>query len=140
ARFHPDGGIGKKLTIKVNEIMRKGKDHPVVGENCLVNEALLVMTRTRLGATCVVDKKGNLAGFFTDGDLRRKLQKDKSLLQRRIKDVMTRSPLTIAPESLAADAAKILKKHSFDNIPVVDSRGRPVGIVDERDLLAEGIV
>lgn len=140
ARFHPDGGIGKKLTTKVKDIMRQGKENPVVKDSCSVEDALLVMTRTRLGATNVVNDKGKLAGFFTDGDLRRKLQKDRSLLQRRIKDVMTKSPLTISAEILAADAARILKKHNFDNIPVVDAKGKPVGIVDERDLLAEGIV
>lgn len=140
ARFHPDGGIGKKLTAKVKDIMRKGRENPVVSDSCRVKDALLVMTQTRLGATHIVDGKGKLAGFFTDGDLRRKLQKDRMLLERKIKDVMTKSPLTIDPEMLAADAAKILKKHNFDNIPVVNAKGNPVGIIDERDLLAEGIV
>ena len=139
ARFHPSGGIGKKLTTKVKDIMRKGRDNPVVGENRTVEDALLVMTKTRLGATNVVDGKGRLVGFFTDGDLRRKLQKDKSLLQRRLKEVMTATPLTITPDILAAEAARILKKHKFDNIPVIDAKGRPAGVLDERDLLAEGI-
>ena len=140
ARFHPSGGIGKRLTVKVQDIMRKGKYNPVIGENSSVNEALLVMTRTRLGATNVVNISGKFVGFFTDGDLRRKLQSDKALLKRKIKDVMTRQPLTITPETMAVDAAKVLKKHNFDNIPVINSKGRPVGILDERDLLTEGIV
>jgi arabinose-5-phosphate isomerase len=140
ANFHPGGGIGKKLTIKVKDIMHSGKSNPVIRENRTVNEALLVMTRTRLGATSIVNAKGALIGFFTDGDLRRKLQKDKLLLTRQISRVMTRSPRTIHPELLAVDAAAILKKHNFDNIPVIDSKGKPVGILDERDLLAEGIV
>lgn len=140
ARFHPSGGIGKRLTVKVKDIMRKGRANPVVSENSLVNKALLVMTNTRLGATNVVDGSGKFVGFFTDGDLRRKLQVDRALLKRKIKDVMTRQPLTITPDTLAADAAKVLKKHNFDNIPVINSKGRPVGILDERDLLAEGIV
>jgi arabinose-5-phosphate isomerase len=140
AKFHPAGGLGKQLTTRVKDIMRGGKDNPVVRMQHTVNEALLVMTRTRLGATSVIDRAGKLVGFFTDGDLRRKLQKDKQLLTRQISEVMTRSPLTIDPELLAAEAAAILKKHNFDNIPVVDSKGKPVGILDERDLLAEGIV
>lgn len=139
ARFHPAGGIGKKLTLKVKEIMRKGKENPVIKDDKFVNDALLVMTKTRLGATSIINKSGRLVGFFTDGDLRRKLQKDKSLLQKKIKDVMTKTPITIGPEMLAVDAAEFLKKHNFDNIPVIDKRGRPVGILDERDLLSEGI-
>lgn len=139
ANFHPLGGIGKKLTAKVKDIMRSGKDNPVVKDTCTVEEALLVMTRTRMGATSVTDRSGRLAGFFTDGDLRRKLQDDRNLLQRPIKAVMTSDPLTISPESMAVDALKILKKHSFDNIPVVAENGKPVGILDERDLLAQGI-
>ncbi|MFH1369632.1 MAG: KpsF/GutQ family sugar-phosphate isomerase [Elusimicrobiota bacterium] len=138
-RFHPGGGIGKKLTTKVKDIMRTGKNNPLITENHTVNEALLVMTRTRLGATSVTNKAGRFVGFFTDGDLRRKLQTDKKLLQRKISSVMTRSPLTIGPDTLAVEAAKILKKHNFDNIPVVNKNSKPVGILDERDLLAEGI-
>lgn len=140
ARFHPSGGLGKKLTVFVKDIMRDGKDNPLVNENSSVEEALYVMTKTRLGAASIINKEGKLVGFFTDGDLRRHLQTDKSLLQKVIKEVMTKSPLTISPDLLAADAAKILKKHSFDNIPVVNNNGRPVGILDERDLLSEGIV
>jgi arabinose-5-phosphate isomerase len=140
ARFHPSGGIGKKLTMKVRDIMRTGKNNPVLADTMTVNDALLVMTRTRLGATSITNAKGRFAGFFTDGDLRRQLQKDPSLLSKRIKEVMTMSPLTISPDVLAVEAARILKKHNFDNIPVVNEKGKPVGIVDERDLLAEGIV
>jgi arabinose-5-phosphate isomerase len=139
ARFHPAGGLGKRLTVKVKDIMRGGKNNPVIREQHTVNEALLVMTRTRVGATSVVNKEGKLIGFFTDGDLRRKLQKDKLLLGRTIGEVMTRSPLTIDPDSLAADAAALLKKNNVDNVPVVNAQGKPVGILDERDLLAEGI-
>jgi len=140
ARFHPSGGIGKKLTVKVRDIMKKGKNNPVIGENASVGSALVVMTSTRLGAANIVDRSGKFAGFFTDGDLRRKLLEDKNLLKRKLKDVMTKQPLTIGPDTLAVDAAKILKKHSFDNIPVINDKGKPIGILDERDLLAAGIV
>ncbi|OGS17773.1 MAG: hypothetical protein A2219_07270 [Elusimicrobia bacterium RIFOXYA2_FULL_50_26] len=140
ARFHPGGGIGKKLTARVSDIMHSGKRNPIVSEESAVQDALLVMTSTRLGAANVVNASGKLVGFFTDGDLRRKLQKDPLVMKRRIKQVMTRKPLTISPETLATEAAKILKKHNFDNIPVIDADGKAVGILDERDLLAEGIV
>ena len=139
ARFHPGGGIGKQLTVRVKDIMRTGKDNAVVKDTALVKDALIVMTKTRLGATNIVNNAGKLIGFFTDGDLRRWLQKDPRLLERRISTIMTHNPLTIGPDILASEAAEVLRKHRFDNIPVVDTHGVPVGVLDERDLLAEGI-
>ena len=140
ARFHPSGGLGKKLTLRVADVMRKGKNNPIIDENKTVNEALLIMTKTRLGATNVVNKEGKFVGFFTDGDLRRKLQTDKFVMQKKLKQVMTVAPLTVTPEVLAVEVVKIFKKHSFDNMPVIDIHNRPVGIIDERDLLSEGVV
>jgi arabinose-5-phosphate isomerase len=140
ATFHPSGGIGKKLTLRVIDIMHGGKTNPVVTEDSSVKEALLVMTTTRLGATSVIDASGKLTGFFTDGDLRRRLQEDDRLLQRKMSEVMTRTPLTISTDTMAVEAATILREHNFDNIPVVNEQGKPVGIVDERDLLTEGIL
>jgi arabinose-5-phosphate isomerase len=140
AKFHPGGGIGKQLTVKVKDIMRKGRENPVISENKLVNDVLFVMTRTRLGAANIVDKSGRLSGFFTDGDLRRKSQKDKTLFNKRLSDVMTRSPLTIEPDMLASDAAALLRTRKVDNIPVVDAKNRPIGVLDAQDLIREGIV
>lgn len=140
ARFHPDGGLGKRLTIRVGDIMRQGTRNPVVRDTATVNDALLVMTRTRLGATSVINAAGKLVGFFTDGDLRRKLQDDALLLGRSIRAVMTKSPLTTSADVLAVEAAQVLKQRKCDNIPVVDRQGKPVGIVDEQDILAAGIV
>ncbi|MCL2144186.1 MAG: KpsF/GutQ family sugar-phosphate isomerase [Endomicrobia bacterium] len=139
AMLHPLGAIGKKLTMKVNDIMRKGKQNPVIKESATVKEALFVMTGTRMGAASIVDSKGLLSGFFTDGDLRRHLQKNQKILNKKISEVMTKSPRTVTPEMMAAEAAKILQQHSIDNIPVVDKNGKPVGILDLGDLLAEGI-
>ena len=140
AKFHPLGGIGKKLTLRVADLMHKGANNPLVKTESTVEDALFVMTKTRVGATNIVDAKGKLAGFFTDGDLRRNLQKDQQLLSKKISLFMTKKPLTILPQMLAVDAARILKAHKFDNIPVVDKNGKSVGILDERDLLSEGIV
>jgi arabinose-5-phosphate isomerase len=139
ALFHPLGAIGKKLTMHVSDIMRKGSQNPVTDGAATVEEALLAMTRTRMGATSIIDSKGRIAGFFTDGDLRRHLQKDEKILKKRITLVMTKYPRTVTPEMLAVDAAKILKEHNIDNIPVVDARGKLLGILDQGDLLAEGI-
>ena len=140
ARLHPGGTIGKRLLLKVRDIMRKGKDNPVIHQEKTVKEALLVMTKTRLGATSVVDSSGKLVGFFTDGDLRRRLQKEEKILNKKIHTVMTKNPKTITHDRLAIEAAKMMQEKKFDNIPVVDGKGYPIGIVDERDLLSEGIL
>ncbi|MCK4802305.1 KpsF/GutQ family sugar-phosphate isomerase [bacterium] len=140
ARLHPGGILGKRLLLKVKDIMRKGKDNPVIHQEKTVREALLVMTKTRLGATSVVDSSGKLVGFFTDGDLRRRLQKDEKILNKKIHTVMTKNPKTITHDILAIEAAKVMQEKKFDNIPVVDGKGYPIGIVDERDLLSEGIL
>ncbi|MDR1952116.1 MAG: KpsF/GutQ family sugar-phosphate isomerase [Elusimicrobiota bacterium] len=140
ALLHPLGAIGKKLTMHVRDIMRKGNYNPVVKENATVKDALLVMTGTRLGATSVIDKKEKIVGFFTDGDLRRQLQiKGERVLKESIKNVMTKFPRTIDPDLLAIDAVKILKQYNIDNIPVVDKNGKPIGCLEQGDLLAEGI-
>lgn len=140
ARLHPGGILGKRLLLKVEDIMRKGKDNPVIRQGKTVREALLVMTKTRLGATSVVDGSGKLVGFFTDGDLRRRLQKDEKILDKKIHTIMTKNPKTITRDRLAIEAAKMMQDKKFDNIPVVDGKGYPVGIVDERDLLSQGIL
>jgi arabinose-5-phosphate isomerase len=140
ARLHPGGILGKRLLLKVKDIMRKGKDNPVIHQEKIVREALLVMTKTRLGATSVVDGSGKLVGFFTDGDLRRRLQKDEKILNKKIHTVMTKNPKTITHDILAIEAAKMMQEKKFDNIPVINGKGHPIGIVDERDLLSEGIL
>jgi arabinose-5-phosphate isomerase len=139
AALHPGGTLGRKLLLRVGDIMRTGRDNPVVGENTLVKEALLVMTRSRLGAVNVVGKNGKLTGFFTDGDLRRHLQKEGNILAQPLKKVMTRAPFTITPDTMATEAARIMQDRNFDNIPVIDAQHKPVGIIDERDLLAKGL-
>jgi arabinose-5-phosphate isomerase len=139
AILHPLGAIGKKLTMQVKDIMRKGKQNPVVKHNDTVESSLLVMTGTKVGATSVVDNEGKLIGFFTDGDLRRHLQNDDKILKKNITLVMTKNPLVVTPETMAVEAAKILKDHNIDNIPVVSKDNKPVGVLDQGDLLREGI-
>ena len=140
AIFHPLGAIGnkiKRLTMKVKDIMRQGKANPVVKDTATVQDALLIMTGTRVGATSVVDDNGKLLGFFTDGDLRRQIQLHDNLLKKKISEVMTKNPSTITPEMLVLDAEKILQEKNIDNIPVVDENNKPIGILDERDLFSE---
>jgi arabinose-5-phosphate isomerase len=139
AALHPGGTLGRKLLLRVGDIMRAGKNNPLISRNKTVKEALLVMTASRLGAVNVVDARGKLVGFFTDGDLRRHLQKGEDILFDPISTVMTKKPFTITPDRMATEAARIMQERNFDNIPVVDAKNRPVGIIDERDLLAKGL-
>ncbi len=142
ARFHPGGALGRRLNLLVEDVMRRGAANPIVREAADVREALFVMTKTRSGAASVVDHRGRLAGFFTDGDLRRYLhRKGKErengvfLLDRPVRDVMTKKPMALSPKATLEDAARLFKNKNFDNAPVVDGRGFPIGLIDERDLL-----
>jgi len=139
ARLHPSGSLGKRLLMRVRDLMRTGAENPLVPEGRRVIDALRVMTRTRIGAASVIDPRGRLVGVFTDGDLRRRLPKDPGLLVRPLSAVMTRSPRTVSPDDLAADVAGLFRRYGLDNFPVVDRRRCPVGILDEKDLLEEGI-
>lgn len=138
AEVHPGGGIGKLLYIKAYDLMRKGKDNPVVSINSTVKDTIKKMTETSLGAVSVVDKYGRIKGFFTDGDIRRKLSKIN--LSDKISIHMTKKPITIRYDISAYEVAKILESKKIDNIPVVDEKNRVIGIIDERDLIREGIL
>lgn len=140
AFYHPGGMLGKKLLLKVEEIMRKGQANPVVGEEALVRDVLYKITEARAGAASVVDKKGRLSGIFTDGDLRRHLETDTRLVLKKVRDVMTKKPITISKDHLASEALRILKEKHIDELPVVDTQGRPIGMLDVQDLLKVGLV
>ena len=140
AFYHPGGILGKRLILKVEDIMRKGRENPIVGENDTVKKVLVSVTRARAGSASVVDSRGRLIGIFTDGDLRRHLETDTNLIERRVKDVMTKNPTTIRKDKLAAEAFDILRSKKIDEIPVVDDRRRPVGLLDVQDLLKAGLV
>jgi arabinose-5-phosphate isomerase len=99
-----------------------------------VRDALLVMTRAKAGSVAVVDARGRLAGVFTDGDLRRHLSAGDDVMNARLAAVMTRSPVTVKADALAADALKIFHDRNIDDLIVVDARRRPVGLVDLQDL------
>jgi len=140
AFYHPGGNLGKKLLLKVKDIMRTGRANPVIKEGALVKEALLAITSARAGGASVVNKSGILVGIFTDGDLRRHLEYDPHLSIRRLKEVMTRSPIVIREDKLAAEALGILQNRKIDEVPVVDKKGRPVGLLDVQDLLKAGLL
>ena len=140
ALFHPGGALGRKLLLKVDDIMRKGKDNPIVNEEAIVKDVLYAITEARAGSASVVNKFGKLSGIFTDGDLRRHLERDANLSRRKVKEVMTKNPVTILPEKLAVEALRILEERKIDEIPVVDEKGRPAGLLDVQDVLRAGLV
>lgn len=140
ALFHPGGALGKKLLLKVEDIMRKGKANPVVSEDARVKDVLYAITEARAGAASVVDKRGRLSGIFTDGDLRRHLEADTDLSVRKVKEVMTKNPVTIQPQKLAIEALRILEEKKIDELPVVDKNRKPAGMLDVQDVLRAGLV
>ncbi|MFH1836736.1 MAG: KpsF/GutQ family sugar-phosphate isomerase [Candidatus Omnitrophota bacterium] len=140
ALYHPGGSLGKRLLLKVEDIMRPQKETPIVSGDVIVKDVLLRITELRAGSASVVDENGKLIGIFTDGDLRRHFEAGTDLLNSKISDVMTRSPVSITGERLAAEAFKILSDKNIDEIPVVDKNGKPVGILDVQDILKAGLV
>ncbi len=140
AFYHPGGSLGKKLLLQVGDVMRTDQFFPKVIQEKTVKDVLFSITRARCGSACIVDRKGSLVGIFTDGDLRRHLEVDPSLSLRQVKEVMTKNPTTIAKEKLAVEALRILQEKKIDELPVVDERNRPIGLLDVQDLLKVGLV
>ncbi len=135
ARYHPSGSIGRTLLLRVEEIMRSGIRNALAHENITVREALLLMTRAKSGSVTVTTPKGKLAGVFTDGDLRRLMAANgDSVLGKPLAEVMTRNPICIKADALAAEALKIFKDRNIDDLIVVNAKHEPVGLVDSQDL------
>lgn len=140
AFYHPGGALGRRLLLKTEDLMRKGDHFPKVRQDRKVQEVLLAITRARCGSACIVDAKGRLVGIFTDGDLRRHLEEGSAVLQEAVKNVMTKNPTTILQSKLAAEAFALLKERKIDELPVLDERGRAVGLLDIQDLLKAGLI
>lgn len=139
ALFHPGGSLGRKLLTRVRDVMGRGENLPVVREGVTVKDALFVITGKGYGATCIVDAGGNLTGIFTDGDLRRLMEKSGSeSFSTRIEDAMTHNPKTINPDSLAAEAVRIMEREEISVLIAVEG-GKPVGIIHIHELLKAGI-
>lgn len=136
ARYHPSGSLGRKL-MKVHEIMRTGAELPLVPVGTRVIEVVMTMSRTkgRPGAALIVERGQKLAGIFTDGDLRRALEKGSPQMELAVDGFMGKNPKTIRPDAFVDDAERLLREHKIDQIAVVDADGRAVGLVDVQDLL-----
>lgn len=142
AIFHPGGALGRKLLLTVEAVMHQGEENPVVTLDKTVKEALFVITAKGLGATTVVDK-GKLVGIITDGDIRRGLEKGHEFLDKPVASLMTKTPRTITPERLAAEALRIMennKPRPITVLPVVDKEFQSIGMIHLTDLLRQGVV
>ncbi|MNQ69107.1 Arabinose 5-phosphate isomerase KdsD [compost metagenome] len=137
---HPGGALGRRLLLKVENIMHGGDSLPFVARGTPLREALLEMTRKGLGMTAVLETDGRLAGIFTDGDLRRTLDKGIDVRQACIDDVMTIHGKTVRPDMLAAEALKIMDDHKINVLVVVDEADRPVGALHIHDLTRAGVI
>ena len=138
---HPGGSLGRRLTLKVSDIMRGGEDNPVVRSGVSALTMLVEMTRKRAGAISVVDARGRLAGLITDYDIRRCLEKGLDIRKLPVSSIMNRRPTTILPTALAARAVEIMegRQNPFNVLPVMDARGRSVGMIQIHDLRARGL-
>ena len=134
ARLHPSGAIGRAMLLKVGDIMRAGERNAVANENLSVKEALFVMTRAKSGSLSIVNARGRLVGVFTDGDFRRHMAMNESLLGQPLKKVMTRNPICICENALAVEALKIFNERNIEDLIVVNAKRQPMGLVDSQDL------
>ena len=142
ALLHPGGALGKKLLLKVEDLMHTGKAFPVVTEKTLMKVAIFEITSKRLGVTAVCNGEGHLVGVITDGDLRRALEKFSDVLHQEASEVMTRNPKWIEKDALAAEAVQRMEEYSITSLFVFDQPGdkKPVGIIHLHDLLKAGVV
>lgn len=140
ALFHPGGSLGRRLLLRIDDIMHTGETIPVVHEDCLLDKALIEITQKRLGMTAIVGSDGLLRGIYTDGDLRRTLDHGHDVHTTKISKVMTQNCITIPPKTLAAEALQIMEKHKITSLLVVDHSRIPMGVVHMHDLLRAGVV
>lgn len=139
ALLHPGGSLGKRLSLKISEIMINGTDIPVVEEKAFIKDAILEITSKRLGMTCVVNDKGMLSGIITDGDLRRLLERSMEIKDLTASEVMTKNPKTISKEFLASFALQQMENFNITSLIVVDGDSKPEGIVHLHDLVKLGL-
>lgn len=141
AFFHPRGSIGKKLFIKVKDLMHTGESLPLASKGTSMSKTVIEMSSKRLGHAIVIDDEGKILGVITDGDVRRGLEKwGRKLFELMAEEVMTRSPKTVSQEELAAKALAIMEHYSITALVVPDNKNRPIGIIHLHDILKQGIV
>jgi len=140
ARSHPGGALGRRLLTHVSDIMRTGQAVPAVSSGASVSDAVLEVSRKGMGMTAVVDADGRVEGIFTDGDLRRTLEKPLDLRATQVRQVMSASPRTIRAERLAVEAVKLMEDHRISQILVVDEDRRLIGALNMHDLFRAKVI
>ncbi len=140
ALSHPGGQLGRQLLLRVEDLLHSKKDMPVVSLGTTIAQALIEITQKKLGMTCVIDTAGHLAGIFTDGDIRRVLNKNLDIHTTLIDEVMSPHPKTIATDLLAAEALQIMQSYKITSLIVVDEMRFPQGVVHLHDLLRAGVI
>lgn len=140
ARAHPGGSLGRRLLLKIDDLMHAGADMPAIGPDAVVADALVEMTRSGLGMTAVVDNNQCVLGIFTDGDLRRILKDGHDVRAVRLQDVMTVECKTVGADLLAAEALRIMQDFKINALLVVDPANRLLGVLNMHDLLRARVV
>lgn len=140
ALSHPGGSLGRRLLLHISDIMHSGEDIPRVAPDASVSDALLEMTRGKLGITVVYDDEMQVIGVFTDGDLRRVLSNGQALSNQTISDVMTSPCLTIEAGKLAVEAVNLMQDKAINALPVVNSQQQLLGVINVHDLLRAGVM
>lgn len=139
AIFHPAGSLGKRLLLKVEDVMQTGINLPIVSSDVGFLDALLEMTSKKLGMTLVVDKNGSVEGVLTDGDIRRALTQYSDVANIPLLNVITRNPKNIDPDALAVSALRLMEQHKITVLLINTPEGKPVGVVHMHDILKTGI-
>jgi arabinose-5-phosphate isomerase len=140
ARSHPGGALGRRLLLLIDDLMHSGESAPRVSADTLLSDALVEMTRKGLGMTAVVDDDDRLLGVFTDGDLRRAIDRRLDVHTAVVRDVMTTDCATVRPGMLAAEALQIMDDMKINALPVINERQELVGALNMHDLLRAGVV
>jgi arabinose-5-phosphate isomerase len=140
ARSHPGGNLGRRLLTHVRDIMHTGTGIPAVKGDALLSEAVLEITRKRLGMTAIVDEAQRVLGIYTDGDLRRTLEKRLDFTTTLVSAAMSRNPRSINPDALAAEAVQIMEQHNITQILVVDADNKLIGALNMNDLLRAKVI
>ena len=140
ARSHPGGRLGRRLLLLTDDVMHTGEQMPRNAPDDLLRDALLEMSRKGLGTTVVVDREEHVLGVFTDGDLRRALDRQVDVHTARVAEVMTPHGKTIAPGTLAAEALRMMQEYRINALPVVNSTGKLAGVLNMHDLLRAGVL
>lgn len=138
-KFHPAGALGKKLVLKVEDLMVAGENNSVVNVTATMMDTVIELSKKGLGMVSIVSAEGNLMGIITDGDLRRQLEKKTDIYNMSVSDVMTKKPHTIGSKRMAVEALNILKEMNVSCMPVV-SNGKPIGTIRLQDIIGAGII